>query len=212
VGECYFSLFAVLLRAESAGAHPNVRFIIDNFVRSGMSVAANRYARALLDVLYPKNAETGHDQLSRINAILSEHPEARRMLENPTVPVERRKGLVKEITGALGTIPEVRNFIDILIDRNRLNLLDEIIKTYQKYLDQKLGIVRASVTAAVPLDDAQRAILMTKLQKATGKQVRMEVSVDPALLGGVIARVDSTIYDGSLRQQLESFKEKLVQG
>ncbi|MGK4301752.1 F0F1 ATP synthase subunit delta, partial [Klebsiella pneumoniae] len=86
------------------------------------------------------------------------------MLENPTVPGERRKALVKEIAEALGSIPEVRNFIDILIDRNRLNVLDEIIDTYQKYLDQKLGIVRATVTAAAPLDDAQRSTLVAKLQ------------------------------------------------
>jgi F-type H+-transporting ATPase subunit delta len=177
-----------------------------------MSVAANRYARALLDVLYPKDAETGYEQLSRFSDLLSQEPDARRLLENPTVAVERRKSLVKEITDALGTIPQVRNFVDILIERNRLELFDEIIRTYRKYLDQKLGIIRAAVTSAVPLDEAQRQIFMNKLQQATGKQVRMEVSVDPSLLGGVITRVDSTIYDGSLRQQLESFKEKLVQG
>jgi F-type H+-transporting ATPase subunit delta len=177
-----------------------------------MSIAANRYARALLDVLYPKNANTGYDQLSRFNALLSEQPDARRLLENPTVPVERRKSLVKEITAVLGSIPEIRNFIDILIDRNRLDLLNEIVGTYQKYLDQRLGIVRAIVTAAAPLDEAQRTTLVVQLEKATGKQVRISVSVDPSLLGGVVARVDSTIYDGSLRQQLESFREKLVQG
>jgi F-type H+-transporting ATPase subunit delta len=177
-----------------------------------MSIAANRYARALLDVLYPKNADTGYDQLSRFSALLSEQPDARRLLENPTVPVERRKSLVKEITAALGSIPEIRNFIDILIDRNRLDLLNEIVGTYQKYLDQRLGIVRAIVTAAAPLDEAQRTTLVVQLEKATGKQVRISVAVDPSLLGGVVARVDSTIYDGSLRQQLESFREKLVQG
>ena len=177
-----------------------------------MSVAANRYARALLDVLYPKNAQSGYDQLAQLNNVLSEQPEARRFLENPTVPVERRKALVKEITAALGTLSEIRNFIDILIDRNRLEFLHEIMQTYQKYLDHRLGIVRAAVTAAVPLDEAQRAALAVKLQEATGKQVRMQISVDPSLLGGIVARVDSTIYDGSLRQQLESFREKLVQG
>ena len=68
------------------------------------------------------------------------------------------------------------------------------------------------MTAAAPLDEAQRTTLVVQLEKATGKQVRISVSVDPSLLGGVVARVDSTIYDGSLRQQLESFREKLVQG
>jgi len=177
-----------------------------------MSVAANRYARALLDVLYPHNAETGYDHLSTLNRILSEQTDARRLLENPTVPVEQRKALIKEITSALGSLSEVRNFVDILIDRNRLNLLEEILVTYQKTLDKKLGVVRAAISAAVPLDEAQRNGLVAQLQKATGKKVRMEVSVDPTLLGGVVARVDSTIYDGSLRQQLESFKGKLVQG
>jgi F-type H+-transporting ATPase subunit delta len=176
-----------------------------------MSVAANRYARALLDVLYPKNAEAGYDQLNQFNAILSQEPEARRLLENPTVPVERRKALVKEIAGAMGALSQIRNFVDILIDRNRLELLHEIITTYRKYLDQKLGIVRATVTAATPLDETQRMALVTKLQQATGKQVRMDVSVDPSLLGGIVARVDSTIYDGSLRQRLQSFRERLVE-
>ena len=176
-----------------------------------MSVAANRYAKALLDVLYPKNAEAGYDQLNHFNTVLSQQPEARRLLENPTVAVERRKALVKEITTIMGTLPEIRNFIDILIDRNRLELLSEIIGTYQKYLDQKLGIVRATVTAATDLDDTQRKALVSQLQQVTGKQVRMDVSVDPDLLGGIVARVDTTIYDGSLRQQLQSFREKLVQ-
>jgi|SRR5579884_1815358 len=177
-----------------------------------MSVAANRYARAMLDVLYPKNAETGYEQLSRLNALLSENPDARGLLENPTVPADRRKAMVEQITKALGTLPEVRNFLDILIDRNRLDLLGQIITTYQKYLDQKLGIVRATVTAAAPLDDAQRTALIGQLEKATGKKVQIQVAVDPALLGGIVAHVDSTIYDGSLRQQLESFREKLVEG
>src|SRR5947208_8629976 len=168
-----------------------------------MSVAANRYARALLDVLYPAKADTGYEELSRLKVLFSEEPAARQFLENPTVPAERRKALVKEIVDALGCMPEIRNFVDILIDRSRLNLIDEIITRYQKFLDQKLGIVRATVTSAVPLDEAQRGNLVSKLQKATGKEVRMEVSVDPALLGGVVARVDSTIYDGSLRRQLE---------
>src|SRR4051812_4285099 len=111
-----------------------------------MSVAANRYARALLDVLYPKDAETGYNQLSRFDALLAADPEARRLLENPTVAAERRKGLVKDIMNAMSPFPQLRNFIDILIDRTRLHLLHEITGTYQKYLDQKLGIVRASVT------------------------------------------------------------------
>jgi F-type H+-transporting ATPase subunit delta len=105
----------------------------------------------------------------------------------------------------------IRNFINLLIDRNRLPLLDEIIRAYQKFLDERLGIVRASVTAALPLDDGQRRALTAKLEEATGKRVRMDVSVDRNLLGGVVARVGSTIYDGTLLQQLKSVRERLVE-
>lgn len=176
-----------------------------------MSVAANRYARALLDVLYPEKAEAGFEQLRSFGSLMAEQPDARRLFENPTVSGERRKNLLKEISGALGFERRVANFLEILIDRNRLELLEEITDAYQKFLDEKVGIVRAFITAAHPLDSAQRGELASKLERATGKQVRMEVAVDPSLIGGAIARVGSTIYDGSVRQQLQAFRHRLLE-
>jgi F-type H+-transporting ATPase subunit delta len=176
-----------------------------------MSVAANRYAKALIDALPSDQAEAGYDQLLRFTAILREHSDARRLFENPTVPADRRKAFLQQIAGTLGFTKEIRNFIEILIERNRLDILDEIIAAYQKFLDAKLGIVRAKVTAAQPLDDTQRTELSKKLETVTGKRVRMDVSVDPNLLGGVVARVGTTIYDGSLRQQLQTFRARLAQ-
>ena len=176
-----------------------------------MSVAANRYAKALLDALYPGKAEAGQNQLIRLNALLDEQPEARRLFENPTVPPERRKALLKEIGDAVGFSSEIRNFAAILIDRNRLDRLGEILKAYQRLLDERTGVVRANVTTAQPLDSPAQDELVARLEKITGKQIRMELAVDPALLGGVVARVGSTIYDGSIRQQLKSFKARLVQ-
>ncbi len=175
-----------------------------------MSVAANRYAKALVEVLYPAKAEAGLEQLRRFSVLLGEQRDARRMFENPTVSAERRKALMGKICGALGFDRPVQNFLDILIDRNRLSLLDEIIEAYQKLLDEKMGIVRAFVTAAHPLDAAQRGDIASKLERVTGKQIRMEVAIDPSLIGGVVARVGSTVYDGSVRQQLASFKNRLI--
>ncbi len=176
-----------------------------------MSVAANRYAKALIDALYPDRAEAGQEQLRKLNETLNANPDARKFFENPTVPTEKRKALLKEIGDALGLSAPIRNFTEILIDRNRLDILEQIITAYQKDLDEKLGIVRASITAAQPLDNAQRSELVAKLEKMTGKQVQVEIAVDATLLGGVIARVGSTIYDGSLRQQLKAFKSGIVQ-
>ena len=176
-----------------------------------MSVAANRYARALMDVLYPDGAEDGLKQLESFNSVLKDYPDARRLLENPTFSVDRRKRLLKEVSDALSFDKRVVTFINILVDRKRLALIAEVISEYRRLLDERLGIVRAEVTAAHPLDTAQQHELAAKLEQVTGKQVRMEVAVDPSLIGGVIAQVGSTIYDGSVRQQLHAFKSRLIQ-
>ena len=176
-----------------------------------MSVAANRYAKALLDSVYPEKSEDGLQQLQSFQALLKDQPDARRLLENPTVSGDRRKRLVKEVAAALGFDRRVATFVDILVDRNRLALINEITTAYQKLLDERLGIVRAIVRAAQPLDSAQQKELATKLENVTGKQVRMEMAVDPSLIGGVVAQVGSTIYDGSVRQQLKAFKGRLIE-
>jgi len=175
-----------------------------------MSVAANRYATALIDVLYPEKAEVGLQQLESFVGLLNEQPDSRRILENPAMAGERRNRLLKEISAVFGFDRRVTNFISILADRNRLPILEEIITEYQRLMDKRLGIVRARVTSAHALDSTQQQELARKLQQITGKQVRMEVATDPALIGGVVAQVGSTIYDGSVRQQLEAFKSRLL--
>jgi F-type H+-transporting ATPase subunit delta len=105
----------------------------------------------------------------------------------------------------------IRNFLGLLIDRNRLDLLEEIVSTYEALLDEKLGIVKARVTTALELDANQREQIAARLHTLTGKKVRMETVVDPSLIGGLVAQVGSTIYDGSIRQQLQTFKNGLTQ-
>jgi F-type H+-transporting ATPase subunit delta len=176
-----------------------------------MSVAATRYAKALLDVLYPAKAEAGREQLLQFASVLSQQRDAQLLLENPTVSAERRRDLVGKIGDALALDAPIRNFLGLLIDRNRLDLLDEIISTYETLLDDKLGVVRARITSALELDPRQRDEVAARLQAVTGKKVRMEVLVDPALIGGLVAQVGSTIYDGSIRQQLQAFRNNLTQ-
>jgi len=175
-----------------------------------MSVAANRYATALIDVLYSDKAEVGLQQLQTFIGLLNDQPDSRRILENPAMAGERRNRLLKEISAVFGFDRRVTNFISILADRNRLPILEEVITEYQRLMDKRLGIVRARVTSAHALDSTQQQELERKLQQITGKQVRMEVATDPALIGGVVAQVGSTIYDGSVRQQLEAFKSRLL--
>jgi F-type H+-transporting ATPase subunit delta len=176
-----------------------------------MSVAANRYARALMDVLYPDKAEAGLEQLQSVASLLEQQPEARRFLENPTTAGARRNKVLQEIASALGFQKQITNFVGILLDKGRLELLDEIIDAYRKLLDDRMGIVRALVTVARPLDAAQQNELAMKLMERTGKTIRMEVAVDASLIGGVVAQVGSTVYDGSVRTQLQTFKNRLIE-
>jgi F-type H+-transporting ATPase subunit delta len=175
-----------------------------------MSVAANRYATALIDVLYPQAAEAGLEQLQSFLTLLTEQPDSRRFLENPTLAGERRERLLKEISEAFGFDRRVANFISILANRNRLPILEEIITEYRRLMDKRLSIVRARVMTARTLDTAQQRELARKFEQITGKQVRMEVAIDPSLIGGVVAQVGSTIYDGSVRQKLQAIKNRLV--
>lgn len=175
-----------------------------------MSVAANRYATALVDALYPDYVEAGLKQLQQFAALLAEEPDSRRFLENPALAGDRRGRLLREVATALNFDRRVANFINILTDRNRLPILEEIITEYQRLMDKRLGIVRARVTSAHALDLAQQREVIQKLEKITGNQVRMELFVDPSLIGGVVAQVGSTIYDGSVRQHLQAFKTRLV--
>jgi len=176
-----------------------------------MSVAASRYARALLDVLYPAKAEIGLEQLRSFSSMLTQQADAKLVFENPTVSTEHRKDLLNKVGDALKLDTSIRNFLSLLIERNRLDLLGEITSTYERFLDEKLGIVQAHVTSALALDSAQQGAVTAKLQALTGKKVKMRVSVDPALIGGFIAEVGGTIYDGSIRQQLQTFRNSLTQ-
>jgi F-type H+-transporting ATPase subunit delta len=176
-----------------------------------MSIAASRYAKALLDVLFPAAAERGLEQLERVSAVLAGQAEARLVLENPTVPTERRKDLLEKIGSAAGLDAPVRNFLGLLIERNRLDILPDVVSSYAALLDEKQGVVRATVTSALELDPAQRERVAAQLQSLTGKKVRLEAAVDPSLIGGLVAQVGSTIYDGSVRSRLQTFRNHLIQ-
>ena len=175
-----------------------------------MSVAASRYARALMDVLYPNKAEVGLEQLQKFTALLDQHPEARQIFENLTISAERRKALLAGIAETLGFDVTIRNFLGLLIERDRVDLIREIVRAYQQLLDEKLGVVRARITSAFPLDSGQQQKVAAKLRALTGREVRMEVSTDPSLIGGLVAQVGGTVYDGSIRHQLQSFRNRLT--
>jgi len=103
-----------------------------------------------------------------------------------------------------------RNFLNVVIDHDRMELLDEIVEAYESLVNERLGITTADVITARPLGEAEKQDLAGALSAKTGKTVRMNFSLDPNLIGGVVARVGSTIYDGSVRGSLERLREQLT--
>lgn len=179
-----------------------------------MSLAvANRYARALADAvmadgsgLEPQAAIAG---LADFAAALKDSSELRTILTSPAVAVGRKRAVVAKLCDAMGAHRLIRNFLFVAVDHGRIASLPEIAAAFQAAVDERQGRVRAEVVSAAPLDEAREASLRAELARMTGKQVRCEFQVNPELIGGLSVRIGSTIYDGSVRGQLDALGAKL---
>jgi len=173
--------------------------------------AATRYARALLEVSQ-KDAdpeEVGQDLLGVVTVITS-HPKLGQVFVSPGIPAARKKALVNALLPKLGDLsPVTKRLLVLLSERDRLSLLREICEVYQDKLMELRNIVRARITTASELEPDSVASIRTALGEATGKQVEVEVSVDAALLGGIVTQIESTVYDGSVAGHLGRLRQRL---
>jgi F-type H+-transporting ATPase subunit delta len=175
---------------------------------------ASRYANALVDAVQsaspPLDPRQAASELKSFEEILDGPSELRNILLSPAVPAARKRAVVKKFAEMIPLSGLVRNFIYVVIDHRRIPILGEIREAFELIVDERLGLVRAEVKSAAELADPQRNALQAELSRLTGKQVKCNYSVDPELLGGVMARIGSTIYDGSVRAQLNSLRQRLV--
>jgi len=176
-----------------------------------MASVASTYARAFADVVIDARLDVHRavGGLRRIASLLSESTELRRVWENPAVPAEQKRKLLDAIVHREGIEKHVRNLIAVLIDHRRTQFLERITEQLEKELDARLGFAEAQVTSARELADAEKRALEAQIEKVTGKKVRAHFGLDASLLGGVMVRVGSTIYDGSVKGQLERIKEAI---
>ena len=135
----------------------------------------------------------------------------RRVLENPSIPGDRKRAVLDAITKRMGTTRQVRNFIAVLTDHRRLPLFSEILKHLEQELNNRQGFAEAQVSTARQLSDPEKAMLEAEIAKLTGKKIRARYEQDASLLGGAVVQVGSTIYDGSVKGQLEKIREQLVE-
>ncbi|MGD0467962.1 MAG: ATP synthase F1 subunit delta [Terriglobales bacterium] len=181
-----------------------------------MASVVGTYARAFADVVMTKSNLLDParmlQELHGIEALLQESDPLRRVLENPSIPGNGKRAVLDAITMRLGTTRQVRNFIAVLIDHRRLPLFSEILKQLEQELDNRQGFAEAQVSSARQLSDPEKQMLEAEIVKMTGKKVRARYQRDASLLGGAVVQVGSTIYDGSVKGQLEKIREQLVEG
>lgn len=176
--------------------------------------AAVRYARAIFDVAIQQGdvQQVGRD-LAGFAEVVAGHETLRRVLSNPAVPAPRKRALVEQLLTHAGALsPIVSKLLLMLAERDRFALLPEIAVAYGHRLMDHARIVRAEVTTAIPLPPDRLNALRDGLSGATGRQVQLENRVDPRIIGGAVARIGSTVFDGSITRQLEKMHQALVSG
>jgi len=178
-----------------------------------LSVVARRYAKALADVVASTDSQLNPaevaSQLRAIEAIVKSSQDLRNALATPAVPPSRKRAVMARLIAPLNVSARVRNFLFLLIDHRRIHEFASIIEAFEALADERLGFVRADVTSAHELTEVQREALSAQLSRLSGKQAKLRFATDPAVMAGVVARVGSTVYDGSVRGQLERLRVKL---
>jgi F-type H+-transporting ATPase subunit delta len=169
---------------------------------------ARRYARALLESAGPA-ADKILVSLQQLVLALQSSTELTDVVNNPAYSKAQRLAVVEGLIKASDLDPVLANTIRLLNDRNRLGQLGDVARVYATLVDARMGRVRGKITSAVPLDDAQLKTLGASLEKLTQRSVLLETKVDKALLGGITAQVGSFVYDGSLRNQLQTLANDL---
>jgi len=174
--------------------------------------SAPRYARAFAEVAESVrlDAKTAEQQLRDFADALNTSSELREFLGNPSVEGASKLKVIDALAPRIGMYPQVRNFIAVITDHSRLGELNEIVDEYSRISDERAGIREARITSARPLDNAARAELERQVSKLAGGPVRASYAEDPSLLGGAVVEIGSTVYDGSIKAQLDQLKTRLI--
>jgi F-type H+-transporting ATPase subunit delta len=179
---------------------------------AGSGVFAPRYAHAFADVVTSKglDAQAAQGQMQSFAELLAGSHDLREVLENPSIPAEQKLGVIDAIAERLGMMREVRNFIAVIMDHQRLGELKEIIAAYDAVADAGKGVKEVEVTSAHELNKDDRQELEFEISKLVVSRIKVTYGIDSSLIGGAVVKVGSTVYDGSVKTQLEQLKQTLV--
>jgi F-type H+-transporting ATPase subunit delta len=171
---------------------------------------ARRYAKALLAIgREDGQAETYKEELGGFVTLLDEHPELDQAISNPLYDAEDRKKVLQAVVERSGVSQVMKSFLSLLFEKGRIQYVRDIHAFYEKLTDELANIVRADLLSATEVSDETIERIRGALAKKTGKDVKMDVKVDPALIGGAVTKIGDLVLDGSVRTQLKSLKESL---
>lgn len=177
-----------------------------------MRSIARPYAKAVLSVAgSTERATMVRDQLAELLRLTREVPALAAAIANPALPAEAKRSAVDRVVAGLGFDPLTRRLLGALAQRNRLSRLDQVVDRLSESLNERLGIAVAEVQTAEPLGDEERRELQQVLERRVGKRLQMRLQVQPDLLAGFVARVESQLFDGSLRGQLDRLAKELAE-
>ena len=177
------------------------------------SKASLRYAKALFALgKEEQNIQSLRSEVARLAELLAEHSDFREVLLTPLHPANERKAVLLKVAERAELSHLLKNFTAYLIDRRRLIDFPEIAEEFSRLADEDEGLLTAKVRSASPLDEEREQRLQRALSERTGRRVRLDIELDPTLIGGAIAQVGDLVIDGSLRTQLGQLRATLMKG
>lgn len=176
-----------------------------------VETVARRYATALADVVLKSGeTETVKSELKTWEDLIKSNPGLQNALNNPAIAHLSKEKILEDLLAKAKPSKATANFLRVLLRNSRLTELAEINAKFAAVLDERSGVVAAEVTSARPLSEAEKAEFQANLAKMTGKKVNLNFNINENIIGGVVTRVGSTVYDGSVRTQLENLKQQLI--
>jgi F-type H+-transporting ATPase subunit delta len=176
------------------------------------TVVANRYARALADVLGPQGDFRGAlTELEDFGAAYRQSVELRELCDSPAIELAQKLNVLKTIAGKMALSHVTVNFLQVLMSHYRFPMLEEVIQAFRNVAYVRMGIVRVRISSASQLSTDQQQVLQTRFNELTHMRSELDFRLNPELIGGVVAQIGSTVYDGSIRGSLERIKERLAE-
>lgn len=174
------------------------------------TVLAKRYAKALFQVGKEENAlDSFNNALAEMATLYAQVPEVVDGLTNPLYPQDVREKVMAHLLGKMQASPMVANFMKLLVQKRRAEVLPDIAEVFQALVDAERNTCRGKVVSAAPLSGALNSKIKATLEKITGKQVLLRTEIDPSIIGGIVAQVGDLVLDGSIKMQLTGLKESI---